>query len=48
MSTLERLGWHRTFKSIALWSVRDGKGLIKSIPDIQFKVLMALMVYPEI
>jgi hypothetical protein len=25
---LERLGQHGTFKSRALWSVRDGKGLI--------------------
>jgi hypothetical protein len=27
-SALERLGRHGTFKSQALWSVRDGKGLI--------------------
>jgi len=27
MSTLEHLGRHGTFKSRALWSVRDGKGL---------------------
>jgi hypothetical protein len=27
-SALERLGHHGTFKSRALWSVRDGKGLI--------------------
>jgi hypothetical protein len=27
MPALEHLGRHRTFKSRALWSVRDGKGL---------------------
>jgi hypothetical protein len=26
----EHLGWHGTFKSRALWSVTDGKGLIIS------------------
>jgi hypothetical protein len=26
-SALEHLGRHRTFKSGALWSIRDGKGL---------------------
>ena len=25
---MERLGWQGTFKFQALWSVRDGKGLI--------------------
>jgi hypothetical protein len=28
MGALERLDWHGTFKSQALWSIRDGKGLI--------------------
>jgi len=29
-SALERLGWHGTFKSRALWSVRDSKGSNRS------------------
>jgi len=29
-SALERLGRHGTFKSRAIWSVRDGKGLESS------------------
>jgi hypothetical protein len=37
-STLEHLGWHRTFKSRALWSVRDGKGLIASSNNLHLNL----------
>jgi len=39
-STLERLGRQATFKFQALWSVRDGKGLIKCLKLIFFLTLI--------
>jgi len=38
-SALERLGRHRTFKSRALWSVRDGKGLKKRVGENKNKYI---------
>jgi hypothetical protein len=35
---LERLGRHGTFKSRALWSVRDGKGLNVMNPFLQYSL----------
>jgi hypothetical protein len=44
MPALERLGWHGTFKSQVLWSIRDGKGLI-SIEYTYFPVDNARVIY---
>jgi hypothetical protein len=38
MSALERLGQHWTFKSLALWSVRDSKGFSCKVENLMFGI----------
>jgi len=38
-SALERLGWQATFKFRALWSIKDGKGLIPAVINSSYFVL---------